>query len=136
MALLRRVNLAVVMGHLVRGLRWLWTNPCLRMAIAATLIYRHRQLGAPIMRHLVQCVYRPMATQQTREAFHFGLRLMPIDSTLDEVADAAANALYFGCLSSGKNQSPFPRVRCLYMSEVGTHANVHALFATCRVAEQ
>ena len=47
-----------------------------------------------------------------------------------------ANAQYFGRLSSGKNQSPFPQVRCLYLAEVGTHAIVDAVFAPCRVAEQ
>jgi hypothetical protein len=65
-----------------------------------------------------------------------GLRLMALDGTLDEVAETPANALYFGRLSSGKNQSPFPQVRCLYLAEVGTHAIVDAIFAPCRVAEQ
>jgi hypothetical protein len=100
------------------------------------LVYRRRQLGTPVMRHLFQRVCQPMAKEQTRGAFCFGLRLMAIDGTLDEVADTEANARYFGRLSSGKNQSPFPQVRCLYLAEVGTHAIVDAVFAPCRVAEQ
>src|SRR5258707_7757864 len=92
-------------------------------------------IGTPVMRHLFQRVCRPMATEQTTGAFRFGLRLMAIDGTLDEVADTEANALYFGRLSSGKHQSPFPQVRCLYLAEVGTHAIVDAVFAPCRVAE-
>ncbi len=136
LSLFRRLNLAAVLGHLVRGLRWLWANPSLRLPTAAALVYRRRQLGTPVMRHLFQRVCRPMATEQTKGAFRFGLRLMAIDGTLDEVADTLANAQYFGRLSSGKNQSPFPQVRCLYLAEVGTHAIVDAVFAPCRVAEQ
>ncbi len=117
LSLFRRLNLAAVLVHLVRGLRWLW-------------------LGSPIMRHLFQRVCRPMATEQTKGAFRFGLRLMAIDGTLDEVADTPANAQYFGRMSSGKHQSPFPQVRCVYLAEVGTHAIVDAVFAPCRVAEQ
>ena len=136
LSLFRRLNLAAVLAHLVRGLRWLWSNPSLRLPTAAALVYRRRQLGTPVMRHLFQIVCQPMAKEKTRGAFCFGLRLMAIDGTLDEVAETQANALYFGRLSSGKNQSPFPQVRCLYLAEVGTHAIVDAVFAPCRVAEQ
>ena len=94
LSLFRRLNLAAVLGHLVRGLRWLWSNPCLRLPTAAALVYRRRQLGTPVMRHLFQRVCRPMASEQTQGAFRFGLRLMAIDSTLDEVADTVANTQY------------------------------------------
>ena len=114
LSLFRRFNLAAVLGHLVRGLRWLWANPCLRLPTAAALVYRRRQLGTPVMRHLFQRVCQPMASKQTKGAFRFGLRLMAIDGTLDEVADTLANVQYFGRLSSGKHQSPFPQVRCVY----------------------
>jgi len=136
LSLFRRLNLAAVLRHLVRGLRWLWSNPCLRLPTAAALVYRRRQLGTPVMRYLFQRVCRPMATEQSKGAFRFGLRLMAIDGTLDEVADTPANALYFGRMSRGKHQSPFPQVRCVYLAEVGTHAIVDAVFAPCRVAEQ
>jgi hypothetical protein len=135
LSLFRRLNLAAVLGHLVRGLGWLWANPSLHLPTAAALVYRRRQVGTPIMRHLFQRVCHPMATEQTKGAFRFGLRLMAIDGTLDEVADTFANALYFGRMSSGKHQSPFPQVRCLYLAEVGTHAIIDAVFAPCRVAE-
>src|SRR5207244_4233590 len=102
LSLFRRLNLAAVLGHLVCGLRWLWSNPCLRLPTAAALVYRRRQLGTPVMRHLFQRVCQPMATEQTKGAFRFGLRLMAIDGTLDEVADTPANAQYFGRMSSGK----------------------------------
>jgi hypothetical protein len=136
LSLFRRLNLAEATRHLACGLRWLWFNPSLRLPTAAALVYRRRQLGTPVMRHLFQRVCHPMATEQTKGAFRFGLRLMAIDGTLDEVADTPANALYFGRMSSGKHQSPFPQVRCVYLAEVGTHAIVDTVFAPCRVAEQ
>jgi len=104
LSLFRRLNL-------VRGLRWLWSNPSLRLPTAAALVYRRRQLATPVMRHLFQRVCRPMASEQTKGAFRFGLRLMAIASTLDEVADTPTNAQYFGRLSSGKHIRPFPQVR-------------------------
>jgi len=103
-SLFHRLNLAAVLAHLVRGLRWLWSNSSLRLPTSAALVYRRRQLGTPVMRHLFQSVCQPMAKEQTRGTFRFGLRLMAIDGTLDEVAETQANALYFGPLSSGKNQ--------------------------------
>lgn len=135
LSLFRRLNLAAVLSHLVRGLRWLWPNPCLCLPTAAALVYRRRLLGCPVMRHLFQSICRPMATLQTPGAFRFGLRLMAIDGTVEEVPDTPANAQYFGRLSSGKHQSPFPQVRCMYLAEVGTHAIVDAVVVPCRLAE-
>jgi len=108
LSLFRWLNLAAVLAHLVRGLRWLWSNPSLRLPTAAALVYRRRQLGTPVMRYLFQRICQLMATEQTRGAFRFGLRLMAIDGTLDEVADTPANALYFGRMSSG-NAPPATR---------------------------
>src|SRR5260221_14664146 len=84
LSLFRRLNLAAVLGHLVRGLRWLWSNPCLRLPTAAALVYRRGPLGCPIMRHLFQQGCRPMPTDQTPGAFPFGFRPRATDSTLGE----------------------------------------------------
>src|SRR5260221_14353784 len=56
LSLFRRLNLAAVLVHLVRGLRWRWANPCLRLPAAAGVGCRRQQLGSPIMRHLFQRV--------------------------------------------------------------------------------
>jgi Insertion element 4 transposase N-terminal len=63
LSLFRRLNLAAVLGHLVRGLRWLWSNPSVRLPTAAALVYRRRQLGTPVMRHLFERVCRPMGSR-------------------------------------------------------------------------
>src|SRR5581483_2650942 len=135
LSLFRRLNLAAVLSHLVRGLRWLWPNPCLCLPTAAALVSRRRLLGCPVMRHLFQSICRPMATPQTPGAFRLGLRLMAIDGTVEEVADTPSNAQYVGRMRSGKHQSPFPQVRCMDLAEVGTHAIVDAVVVPCRLAE-
>jgi hypothetical protein len=136
LSLLRRLNLAAVFRFLARGLRWLWPDPQFALPTAGALVYRRKQLGVTVLRLLFRRKCQPMASSQTKGAFRFGLRLMAIDSTLDEVADTPANALHFGRLTSGKSASPFPQVRCLYLAEVGTHAIVDAVPAPCRTSEQ
>ena len=136
LSLLRRLNLAAVFRFLARGLRWLWPDPELALPTAGALVYRRKQLGVTVLRLLFRHKCRPMASPVTKGAFRFGLRLMALDSTLDEVADTPANALHFGRLTSGKSASPFPQVRCLYLAEAGTHAIVDAVLAPCRGSPQ
>jgi Insertion element 4 transposase N-terminal len=52
LSLFGRLTLAEVLAQLVRGLRRLWSNPCLRLPSATALVYRRRQRGTPVMRHL------------------------------------------------------------------------------------
>ena len=136
LSLFRHLNVTAVFAHLSRGLRWLWPDDCLRLPTGGALTARRESLGIPVLRHLFRHCCRPVATPKTKGAFAFGLRLMAIDSTLDEVPDTEANARHFGHVSSGKSQSPFPQVRCLYLAEVGTHAIVDAVFARCHASEQ
>lgn len=136
LSLVRRLNLAGVFRFLARGLRWLWPDPTFALPTAAALLSRRKQLGVTVLRVLFRRKCQPMATQETKGAFRFGLRLMALDGTLDEVADTPINALHFGRLTSGKSRSPFPQVRCLYLAEVGTHAIVDAVLAPCHVSEQ
>jgi hypothetical protein len=72
------------------------------------LTARRESLGIIVMRQLFRQCCRPLATEHTKGAFAFGLRLMALDSTLDEVPDTPTNALHFGRLCSGKSQSPYP----------------------------
>jgi Insertion element 4 transposase N-terminal/Transposase DDE domain len=136
LSLFPRCNITAVFAHLCRGLRWIWPDPCMALPTGGALSARRESLGIIVMRRLFRQCCRPLATEHTQGAFAFGLRLMAIDSTLDEVPDTLTNALHFGRLCSGKSQSPYPQVRCLYLIEVGTHAVVDALFARCKASEQ
>jgi hypothetical protein len=102
----------------------------------AAWVYRRKQVGVQILRRLFVLKCKPLASAQTPGAFAFGLRLMAIDGTLDDVADTPANATYFGRRSKGSTQSPFPQVRCVYLAEVGTHAIVDAMIAPSSTSEQ
>lgn len=135
LSLFRQFNVTEVFAHLSRGLRWLWPDPCIALPTGGALTARRESLGIVVMRLLFRQCCRPLASETTTGAFAFGLRLMAVDSTLDEVPETAANVLHFGRLTSGKSQSPFPQVRCLYLAEVGTHAIVDAVLARCRASE-
>src|SRR6266700_3238690 len=65
---------------------------CPRGALTA----RRQSLGIAVLRQLFRRCCHPLATQETKGAFALGLRLMAVDSTLDEVPDTPANALHFG----------------------------------------
>jgi len=136
LSLFRQDIVTAVFAHLCRGLRWLWPDPAVRLPTGGALTARREQLGVPVVRWLFRRCCRPLATEATKGAFAWGLRLMAIDGTLDEVPDTPANALHFGRLSSGRNQSAFPQIRCLYLLEVGTHAIVDAIAARCKASEQ
>jgi hypothetical protein len=135
LSLFRQLNVTAVFAQLSRGLRWLWPDPGIALPTGGALTARRQSLGIPVMRQLFRRCCQLLATEKTKGAFAFGLRLMAVDSTLDEVPDTPANAVHFGHLSSGKSQSPFPQVRCLYLAEVGTHAIIDAVLARCKASE-
>lgn len=133
--LFRSLNQRAVFARLSSGLRWLWPDAPLRLPGAPALLYRRQQLAIMVMRRLFRRCCRPLSTPATPGAFRFGLRLMALDSTLEDVAESPANALHFGRITSGKSASPFPQLRCLYLAEVGTHAIVDAVLAPCSRSE-
>ena len=135
LSLFPRLGLRDVYGRLTRAWHWLGELMEQRLPSAGALCYRRGTLGIGVLRRLFRQVCRPLATQQTPGAFRFGLRLMAIDSTLEDVADTPANVRFFGRIASGPSASPFPQARCLYLAEAGTHAIVDALFAPCRLSD-
>jgi hypothetical protein len=81
-----------------------------------------------------QCCH-PIATKETIGAFLFGLRLMALDSTIEDVPDTPANARAFGRFSAPRGASAFPQVRCVYLVECGSHAIVDAGIWPCHTSE-
>ena len=135
LCLLPHYSLQAIYARLSRTWRWLSTGEGQEVPTEAALCYRRKTLGIGILRRLFGQVCRPIATPKTPGAFAFDLRLMAIDSTLEDVADSPANAAFFGRLNKGATSSPYPQARCLYLAEVGTHALVDALFAPCRISD-
>lgn len=130
------VSIAGVLRKLARGLRLIWLDPCLPLPTESALAYRRAQLGASPMVTLFKQVCQPIATPQTRGAFLFGLRLMAIDGTTEDVPDTPANAAMFGHHSSARGPSAFPQLQGVYLVECGTHCVVDAGFWPCHTSER
>jgi hypothetical protein len=130
------VSIAGVLRKLARGLRFIWADPALSLPGESALAYRRAQLGARPMVTLFKHVCQPIATPQTRGAFLFGLRLMALDGTTEDVPDTPANAARFGRHSSGRGASAFPQLQGVYLAECGTHVVVDAGFWSCHTSER
>jgi hypothetical protein len=125
-----------VVRKLARGLRFLWPDPSLPLPGDSAVAYRRAHLGAPPMVTLFQQVCRPIATPQTQGAFLFGLRLMAIDGTTEDVPDTPANAAVFGRHTSDRGASAFPQLQGVYLVECGTHVVVDGGFWPCHTSER
>jgi hypothetical protein len=130
-----RHSLGAVFLKRSRAQRWLGEEEPEAPPTRAAWSYRRKQIGVEVMRNLFEQSCGLLAEEDTPGAFAFGLRLMAIDGTLEDVNDTPANAAYFGRICEGKTQSPFPQLRCLYLAEVGTHAIIRVMLAPCQESE-
>jgi Transposase DDE domain/Insertion element 4 transposase N-terminal len=129
-------TLGAVYGELVSAERYLGEQEPEELPGRGAWVYRRKQVGVQILRRLFVLKCQPLAQPETPGAFAYGLRLMALDGTLDDVTDTPANARYFGRHCKGSTQSPFPQIRCVYLDEVGTHAIVDAMVAPSTTSEQ
>ena len=111
-----------VMVKMLAGARFLRVDEDIEVAGASAICQRRQQLGVEPMVRLFQTICQPLATPDTHDAFLFGLRLMAIDGTVEDVADTPANASDFGRHAGSCGDSAFPQMRCVYLCECGTHA--------------
>jgi hypothetical protein len=121
-------SIGAVLEKIGQGLRYIWPDPDYQVANASAISYRRYQVGARPLVALFQQVCQPLATPDTPGAFQFGLRLMALDGTTEDVPDTPANAAAFGRHQSGRGTTAFPQVRGVYLVECGTHALVDAGF--------
>jgi hypothetical protein len=87
-----------------------------------------QRLGPEPMAELFTQVARPVADMVTAGAFLGRRRLMSIDGMEWDVPDTAANAAFFGCPGTGKDEAPgaFPKARVVTVNECASHAAVLA----------
>jgi hypothetical protein len=130
------LSIGEVMGKVARGLRFVWPNPDYAVPKDSAIAYRRYQVGARPLVNLFHRVCRPMATPETAGAFLFGLRLMAIDGTVEDVPDTPANAATFGRHTGSRGDSAFPQIQGVYLAECGTHAIVDAGFWPCHTSER
>lgn len=125
-----------VLGKLYRGVRLLGPESAVGPAGRSALCQGRARLGARPVVTLFHRVCRPLATPATRGAFLFGLRVLGVDGTVEDVPDTPANARAFGRLRSHRGASAFPQVKGVYLVECGTHAVLDAGFWPCRTSER
>ncbi len=128
--------LGSVYRKLAQGLRYIWPDHNYELPKDSALSYRRYQLGARPMVRLFKEVCQPLTTPETKGAFLFGLRLMAIDGTYEEVPDTPENEAVFGRHQGGRGQSAFPQVQGVYLVECGSHAIVDAGFWPGRTSER
>jgi hypothetical protein len=125
-----------VLEKMAQGLRYIWPDPDYLVANASAITYRRYQVGARPVVALFHQVCQPLATSDTPGAFLFGLRLMALDGTTEDVPDTPANAAVFGRHLGDRGPSAFPQVQGVYLVECGTHAIVDAGFWPCHTSER
>jgi hypothetical protein len=121
---------------MVQGLRYIWPDPDYLVPNDSAISYRRDQVGARPLVALFHQVCQPIATPATPGAFLFGLRLMALDGTTEDVPDTPANAATFGRHQSDRGASAFPQVKGVYLVECGTHAIVDAGFWPYHTSER
>ncbi len=130
------LSISAVLRKLARGLRFIWPDPMIQVPTDSAITYRRYQLGARPMAALFHQVCQPIATPQTRGAFLFGLRLMALDGTTEDVPDTPENAAYFGRHTSARGASAFSQLQAVYLAECGTHVIVDCGFWPCHTSER
>jgi hypothetical protein len=136
MSLFTQHALDVVLHTMVHGLRLFWPDPDIPLATKSAISQARYRLGARPVVALFHRVCRPLATEQTPSAFLFGLRLMALDGTVEDVPDTPATARAFGRHHGDRGASAFPQAQGVYLSECGTHAVIDAGFWPCHVSER
>jgi hypothetical protein len=129
-------SIADVLEKMAQGLRYIWPDPDYLVPNASAITYRRYQLGARPLVALFHQVCQTLASPDTPGAFLFGLRLMAIDGTTEDVPDTPANVAVFGRHQGDRGPSAFPQVQGVYLAECGTHAIVDAGFWPYHTSER
>jgi hypothetical protein len=80
---------------MVQALRLLWPDPDSTLATKSAISQASCRLGARPVVALFHQVCQPLARAQTPGTFLFGLRLMALDGTVEDVPETSANARTF-----------------------------------------
>jgi hypothetical protein len=136
MSLYTYFSIEHVIKRVAQGLRFIWPDPDYTVPGDNAFTYRRYQLNARPMAALFHQVCRPIATPQTPGAFLFGLRLMALDSTVEDVPDTPENEAVFGRHHGARGDGAFPQVRGVYLVECGPHTIVDAGFWPLHTSER
>ena len=125
MGLWSRSNQPQVWKKLLGKLRYLHPKQGQGKLSDSGISRRRRDLGSSCLRSIVQRCCHVLAHRATMPTAFFGrYRLMAIDGTLFKTPDTEANALTFGRSHNQHSKGGYPLVRCVLLSECGSHAVV------------
>jgi hypothetical protein len=137
MGLFTNMALEQVLIKMVRGLRYIWSgDEDYQTANKSAICQARYRVGTRPVVELFHRVCKPIATEQTPGAFLFGLRLMAIDGTTEDVPDTPANAAFFGRHHGGRGDGAFPQMQAVYLCESGPHVVCDAGFWPCHTSER
>jgi len=110
-----------VLSKLVKGVRYIWPDPNLKLPVKSALCAARYRLGVKPVVELFHQTSKPLADLSVAGAFLFGLQLMAIDGSTEDLADTPENVAYFGRPGSARGKSAFPQAQIVYLSECCTH---------------
>ena len=125
-----------VLAKILKGVRLLRLGDDERSATAGAISQRRYQLGWQVMQKLFQRVCKPLATEATKGAYLFGLRLMAFDGTKEDIPDTPENVKKFGRHKGPNGASGYPKLQAVLLTECGTHAIVDAEQGRCYASER
>jgi Insertion element 4 transposase N-terminal len=131
------LGLQAVLVRMVRGTRLVAGAGLAVCAQKSSISKARYRLGVEPLRRLFGRLCQPLAKVNDANGFRYGLRLMAMDSTVEQTADTAANQAIFGRQPGTRDRagSAFPQVRCVYACKCGTQALIDAQFMPYRTGD-
>jgi len=111
-----------VLDKLVKGLRYIWRDPNLKLPGKSALCAARQRLGTAPVVALYRQTAKPLADLSVAGAYLFGLRLMAIDGTVENLPDTPELVARFGRHPGARGDSAFPQAQIVYLAECCTHA--------------
>lgn len=136
MALWSRLNQCQVWQKLVGSLSALHPGERKESMSDSGLSGRRQALGSQCLQTMLAACCQVLAEPASMPSAFFGrYRLMAIDGTLFTTPDTLANDAAFGRSSNQYGPGAYPQVRCVVLSECGSHAGVGLEIARYDVSE-
>jgi len=136
MALFMSVSCREVLRCLLEGMQWFSDGRApLKITTKSGISQARSRLGSEVMQRLYEDAVGPIATAQTKGAWFKGWRLVSLDGSTFDVADAPELEAQFGRPGAGQGESAFPQVRIVSLVESGTHVVFATKIAGCNIGE-
>lgn len=111
-----------VLRCLLEGIQWLLDpSATIKVAGKSGISQARTRLGWEAVRQLHDEVVKPIAVRATRGAWYRQWRLVSLDGSTLDIADAAANEEAFGRPGASRGSSAYPQIRFVSLVENGTH---------------